>query len=96
MKPVNFAASKWLVGFKVPLEVIRVCELVKYTDGTHLIGGAAQHAPVRRVDRKVAIFEIGDSDPQLSSFEHCSEFLFTLAYDKFKRSALGDVQKSDD
>src|SRR5260370_22890201 len=95
MEAVNFALSQRLVRLQVPFDVIRVSEFVKYADRAHLLGGAAEHAPVGRVDRDVAIFDFGDGDPDLGAFKDGAEFLLAFADGAFKRMALGNIQKSD-
>src|SRR5260370_4070354 len=93
MEAVNYALSQRLVRLQVPFDVIRVSEFVKYADRAHLLGGAAEHAPVGRVDRDVAIFDFGDGDPDLGAFKDGAEFLLAFPHAAFKRMALGNIQK---
>src|ERR1700739_2165553 len=95
MGAIKFAPGQRLVGFHVPLDIIRMSELVKNVDRADLLGGATEHAPVCGVDRYVPIVDLRDSDSQLGAFKYRAEFLLTFADGALESMALRDIQKGD-
>src|SRR6202021_3109748 len=75
---VELAFDHPLKSVHIQLDVIRMSELVKHADGTHLLGGSTEHAPVGGVDGEAAIFDLGDGNSELRPFESGGEFLFAF------------------
>jgi len=92
---INFAPRQRLEGVQVPLNVIRMSEFVKDADRAHLVGGAAEHALVCRVDSEAAILDLGDGNSNLSTFEDRAEFLLAFTDGQLEGAALRDIQKGD-
>src|SRR6267142_1366284 len=91
----DFTPRQGLVGLPISLEIVRMRQLVECTERNHLFGRAAKHAPVSGIDGDLIAFDLGDSDPQLSTFKDGAKFLFTFADGAFKRAPLRDVKESD-
>jgi hypothetical protein len=96
LEMIDFAGDQPLKRVQIRLDVIRVSEFVKHAERTQLVGCAAEHAPVSRVNSGVTVFNLADRDAEFSAFKHGAEFLFAFTDDEFIGSALRNIQKGDD